>query len=139
MSWHDSSDADAPALRSLFVDDLADCFDSGLLEGARRVRAAGAPAARARDASSRCRAVRGPVIGAPADPRALERLRARAPFSASALERWVACPVAWFVERGLGAEDLEPQSVPLVRGSAAHDALLRGVQRPARADRQRAA
>ncbi len=122
VSWHDSSDADAPALRSLFVDDLADCFDSGLLEG-RTVRAAGAPPPGLESELAQPR-LRGPVIGAPADPRALERLRARAPFSASALEKWLACPVSWLVERGLGAADLEPQSLPLVRGSAAHDALF---------------
>ena len=121
VSWHDSSDADAPALRSLFVDDLADCFDPALLEG-RTVRGAGAPPPGLETELALPRR-RGPVIGAPADPRALERLRARAPFSASALERWLACPVSWLVERGLGAEDLEPQSLPLVRGSAAHDAL----------------
>ena len=120
VSWHDSSDADAPALRSLFVDDLVDCFDDGLLEG-RTIRAAGAPPPGLEDELAQPR-LRGPVIG-PADPRALAGLRARAQFSASALERWVACPVSWFVERGLHAEDLEPQAVPLARGSAAHDAL----------------
>jgi RecB family exonuclease len=71
------------------------------------------------------------MIGPPADPRLIAALRARGPFSASALERWVACPVMWFVERGLGAEDLEPNPIPRARGSAAHDALhvvLRGVR-----------
>src|SRR4029077_1443470 len=44
VSWHDGTDDDAgAALRSLFVDDLADCFD-GSLEAGRRVRAAGAVA-----------------------------------------------------------------------------------------------
>ena len=137
VSWHDSSDADAPALRSLFVDDLADCFDAGLLE-ARTIRAAGARSRRARAPSSTQPRRRGPVIGPPGDPRALDALRARAAYSPSALEQWVQCPVAWFVERGLGAKDLEPPGVPQARGSAAHEALRARLRRPARAHRQRA-
>ena len=42
--------------------------------------------------------------------------------SPSALELWVACPVRWFVERGLGASTLEAEPEPLARGSLAHAA-----------------
>jgi hypothetical protein len=66
---------------------------------------------------------RGPVIGALAVPERLVALRGHDPHSASALERWVACPVSWFVDRGLRARPLAPDALPLVRGSAAHEAL----------------
>ena len=66
---------------------------------------------------------RGPVIGSLAAPERLRALRGHDPHSASALERWAACPVAWLVDRGLHARTLAPDELPLVRGSAAHEAL----------------
>ncbi|HVC84909.1 MAG TPA: PD-(D/E)XK nuclease family protein [Solirubrobacteraceae bacterium] len=132
VSWHDATDDGDAALRSLFVDDLADCFDAALRTG-RALRGAGAVAwgegsARAPALASLERVLggprrRGPVIGALAAPERLVALRGHDPHSASALERWVACPVSWFVERGLRARPLAPDALPLVRGSAAHEAL----------------
>ena len=43
VSWHDATDDGDAALRSLFVDDLADCFDAQLITG-RALRGAGAVA-----------------------------------------------------------------------------------------------
>jgi len=132
VSWHDATDDGEPALRSLFVDDLADCFGEELL-AARRHRGAGtlrweglpagAPslAALASVLSGPRRA--GPVIGPLAQPERLAALRGHDPHSASALEGWTACPVAWFVERGLAARPLAPDGTPLIRGSASHEAL----------------
>ncbi|HEY4428022.1 MAG TPA: PD-(D/E)XK nuclease family protein, partial [Solirubrobacteraceae bacterium] len=65
------------------------------------------------------------------DPRLLERL-GRHVWSASSLERWVGCPVAWFVERMLVPEDFDPDPEPLARGALAHAALkdtLEGLRR----------
>ena len=132
VSWHDATDDGDAALRSLFVDDLADCFDAQLMTG-RALRGAGAVAwgegsAGAPSLASLERVLRGPrrrgpVIGPLAVPERLVALRGHDPHSASALERWVGCPVSWFVERGLRARPLAPDALPLVRGSAAHEAL----------------
>ena len=66
------------------------------------------------------------------DPRVLAELRERRLWSASGLQAWAGCPVRWFVERLLGAEDLEPDAEPLARGGLAHAALrdvLEGLRR----------
>jgi len=135
VSWHDGTEDDAgAALRSLFVDDLADCFE-GSLAAERRIRGAGAvawqgeiappprlrPVQRALAAPRR----RGDVIGPRAAPALLAALRGHDAHSPSALEAWAACPVAWFVGRGLRLEPLEPETVPRRRGSVAHAALAR--------------
>jgi hypothetical protein len=44
-------------------------------------------------------------------------------WSASSLEVWVGCPVKWFVERMLRADDLNPEPEPLARGGLAHAVL----------------
>ncbi|MCL2769703.1 MAG: PD-(D/E)XK nuclease family protein, partial [Solirubrobacterales bacterium] len=51
-----------------------------------------------------------------------ELLHARA-WSPSSLERWLACPVRWFVERVLRPESLEPDPEPLLAGRVAHQVL----------------
>jgi ATP-dependent helicase/DNAse subunit B len=44
-------------------------------------------------------------------------------WSASSLERWVSCPVKWFVERLLDPGAFEPDAEPLARGGLAHVVL----------------
>ena len=44
-------------------------------------------------------------------------------WSASSLEVWTECPVKWFVQRMLRAEDLDPDPEPLARGALAHAVL----------------
>jgi RecB family exonuclease len=44
-------------------------------------------------------------------------------WSASSLEVWTSCPVKWFVQRMLRAEDLDPNPEPLARGGLAHAVL----------------
>ena len=132
LSWHDATDDGETAVRSLFVDDLADCLDPGLFD-ARTVRGAGAlrwereaptapTLARLQQALAAPRR-RGRVIEPLAHPERLARLRGRDSHSPSALESWCACPVKWFIERALRAEPLEPQTIFAARGSAAHDVL----------------
>jgi ATP-dependent helicase/DNAse subunit B len=133
LSWHDATDDGESAVRSLFVDDLADCFGTELFER-RSVRGAGALGWSDSDAPTAATLARlqqalaaprrrAAVIGALREPERLRRLRSRDSFSPSALESWCACPVKWFVERALRAQKLEPDSIYSARGSAAHEIL----------------
>jgi ATP-dependent helicase/nuclease subunit B len=136
LSWHTGDDDGRPAVRSFFVDDVAELFAPELM--ARRERrglgAAGwapALAPTAREARRAAAAVAGDAtreaqpLGPLCDPEVLGALRERETWSASALETWRACPVRWFVERQLSPRGLEPDPEPLVRGSFVHKALER--------------
>ncbi len=59
----------------------------------------------------------------------LEEMRERVLWSASSLESWTVCPVKWFVERLLRADDIEPDPEPLARGGLAHAALKDTLER----------
>jgi ATP-dependent helicase/DNAse subunit B len=132
VSWHAAGNDGEPALASLFVEDLRDCFDPTLHEG-RHVRPAGSltwPATTGLAelprqlerllAQPRRRAS---AIAALELPERLAALRGRSSHSASGLESWAGCPVAWLVEHGLRARELAPDSIWLVRGSEAHHVL----------------
>jgi RecB family exonuclease len=153
LSWHTADDDGVPSARSLFVDDVCDLFacdlhaartrralgevGEGRGSGVARPRAAALAGLSVEDqpGNGRCE----PSAGAPAggieplsDPRVLAELRERRVWSASGLQAWAGCPVRWFVERLLGAEDLEPDAEPLARGGLAHAALhdvLEGLRR----------
>jgi RecB family exonuclease len=56
-------------------------------------------------------------------PTVLDELRERSLWSASSLENFRSCPVKWFVERLLRAEEIDPDPEPLARGGLAHAAL----------------
>jgi ATP-dependent helicase/DNAse subunit B len=116
LSWHVADDDGAPSSRSLFVDDVCDLFDESLSrERLRRPLGAveGTPAA----------ALAPMAIGGPLrDERLLGELREHV-WSASSLEKWIGCPVAWFVERMLRPDAFEPDPEPLARGGLAHAAL----------------
>ena len=118
LSWHETDDDAAPLSRSLFVDDACDLFGPELFERRER-RALGALDAAA---SSRPRAGVLPAGGRLTDERVLVRLRERA-WSGTSIEKWVGCPVAWFVERLLAPERFDPEPEPLVRGGLAHVVL----------------
>jgi ATP-dependent helicase/DNAse subunit B len=119
LSWHAADDEGQPTSRSLFVDDVCDLFEEDLL-GERARRALG----EVDDLP--------PVLGATLasegaaqplhDELLLAELAAR-PWSASSLEKRIDCPVAWFVERMLRPQALEPDPEPLARGALAHAAL----------------
>jgi ATP-dependent helicase/DNAse subunit B len=128
LSWHVAWDDGEATSRSLFVDDLCDLFQESLADTRAR-RALGAvddmPPAAAQ-AGGAPGAVR--PLG---DAQLLQGLSGRV-WSASSLERWVGCPVAWFVERMLGPQELDPDPEPLARGGLAHAALkdtLEGLRR----------
>jgi ATP-dependent helicase/DNAse subunit B len=120
LSWHETDDDAGPSSRSLFVDDVRDLFDESLFDSRTR-RALGAlDGAAGRGAEV--------MVVPPSrelrDERVLAGLRARV-WSATALERWIGCPVAWFVERLLAPGRLDPDPEPFARGSLAHEALNR--------------
>lgn len=118
LSWHSSDDEGQPTSRSLFVDDVCDLFDQGVSE-LRARRPLGAV-----DDLPAAAAISGPALASQplCDERLLADLRAR-PWSASSLEKRIACPVAWFVERILRPDAFEPEPEPLARGALAHAAL----------------
>jgi ATP-dependent helicase/DNAse subunit B len=132
VSWHTASDDGEPAPASLFIDDLCDCFAPALYDE-RLTRAAGSltwpsPSAVPLELRRLERQLAGPrragrAIAALRSPADLAALRGHREYSASALEKWASCPVAWLVERALGARALAPDSMYLLRGSEAHDVL----------------
>jgi PD-(D/E)XK nuclease superfamily protein/AddB-like protein len=145
LSWHVADDEGVARSRSLFVDDVCDLFADSLY-GARRVRPLGAidgapaqiadareagpgerPPPDAREAGAGERPLpdareAGPEERPLRDERLLEQLRTHI-WSASSLERWIGCPVSWFVERMLRPDAFEPDPEPLARGGLAHAAL----------------
>ncbi len=134
LSWHSSDDDGQSTPRSLFVDDVCDLFEQSLFASrARRALGAVYPAAvngsgtevptRVRPASYGVSAGDSPRSDEPLhDERLLAELAAR-PWSASSMERWIGCPVAWFVERLLRPDALEPDPEPLAQGALRHAAL----------------
>jgi ATP-dependent helicase/DNAse subunit B len=132
LSWHTSSDDGSPRSPSLFIDDICDLFDESLRARASR-RSLGAlhwpgpdaPQAAwlARDLVASAEPVPARAIQPLADEGLLEELRDSAVWSASGLESWASCPVRWFVERLLRAQDIEPEPEPLTRGGLAHAVL----------------
>jgi hypothetical protein len=151
LSWHTADDDGLPSARSLFVDDVCDLFACDLhaartrralgeVGEGRRSRVAppgvtpaglgvGVPPGEGRlEAAGEGRLeaaaqALGEGIAQLRDPLVLAQLRERRLWSASSLQAWAACPVRWFVESLLRAEDLEPEAEPLARGGLAHAAL----------------
>jgi ATP-dependent helicase/DNAse subunit B len=115
LSWHAADDDGVAQARSLFVDDIVDLFEEGL-EARRARRPLGA-------VDRLAGGTLGPTpLGALRDEEITRELREHV-WSASSLEVWAECPVKWFVQRMLRAEDLDPNPEPLARGGLAHAAL----------------
>jgi RecB family exonuclease len=118
LSWHVADDDGESTSRSLFVDDVCDLF-AERLSAERLRRPLGAV-----DDQRPAAAPRPPA--APGDPlrdaQLLSGLREHV-WSATSLEKWISCPVAWFVERTLRPAAFEPDPEPFARGGLAHVAL----------------
>jgi ATP-dependent helicase/nuclease subunit B len=114
LSWHAASDDGVAEARSLFVDDVVDLFE--WLEERRVSRPLGAVDRLADE-------VRPATRLQPLSDEALKAELREHVWSASSLEVWTQCPVKWFVQRMLRAEDLEPDPEPLARGGLAHAVL----------------
>jgi ATP-dependent helicase/DNAse subunit B len=136
LSWHTGDDDGKPAVRSFFVNDVAELFAPVLFDRRKRrgLGAAGwepTDAPTARESRRAAAAALGDVtreaepIGPLLDEEVLRSLNERETWSASALETWRSCPVRWFVERHLSPKGLEPDPEPLVRGTFVHEALER--------------
>jgi len=135
LSWHAADDDGEPTPPSLFVQDVCDLFEEELMRGRAR-RAVGAV-----DANRSRAAEPGGAAQPLSDERLLAWLRERV-WSASSLEKWIDCPVSWFVERMLDPVRLDPDPEPLARGALAHAALkdtLDGLRREAGSARLHAA
>jgi ATP-dependent helicase/DNAse subunit B len=135
LSWHAGDDDGVAEARSLFVDDVVDLFDAGLLQ--RRARRPLGAVGWSRlgdlpltlvscDETAPASPDAGVRTSTPLEPlrdeELMEELREHV-WSASSLEVWVECPVKWFVQRMLRAEDLDPNPEPLARGGLAHAVL----------------
>jgi hypothetical protein len=130
LSMRTADDDGDPAVPSFFLDDVRDVL--GELPRIHRplgavTWAGGAPTERAagREAAAQAPPRRPAPIAPLASDAILTALRERPAWSPSALESWAGCPVKWFVERYLNADDLGPDAEPLVRGKVAHDTLER--------------
>ncbi|MCP9488652.1 MAG: PD-(D/E)XK nuclease family protein [Solirubrobacteraceae bacterium MAG38_C4-C5] len=145
LAWHTGSDDGDPAVRSFFVDDVCDLFDTSLEAGTRR-RALGAaawprggePTARevARSAAARGPRLRPRSLGPLEDPAVLAAVRGREGWSSTALETLAGCGVRWFVERWLRPATTQADPEAMMRGSLAHrllEEVMREIQsRPPR-------
>lgn len=138
LSWHLADDEGQPAVRSFLVDEVLSLFGD---DPADRVRQrelgavgweGGEPVQPGREALRRAAAsaprLREAPIAPLADAGLLAELAGRDTVSASDLEAWAACPVRWFVQRALRADDLEATPEALARGQLAHAALEAVVQ-----------
>ncbi len=133
LSWRTSTEEGAPALRSVFVDEVVRRFEPDLWS-ARRARLLSevtwAPDA-APTAAERRRglAARGPRVAerplGPLPAAAAARLRQREAISPGALERFWGCPASWLVQDELRPAALEPDAEPLDRGRLVHAVLER--------------
>ena len=127
LSWHVADDDGETTSRSLFVDDVCDLFAESLSEERLR-RPLGAVDGVRRSSLPRTQ----PGSAEPLrDEQLLAGLREHV-WSATSLEKWISCPVAWFVERMLRPDAFEPDPEPFARGGLAHAALkdtLEGLRR----------
>jgi ATP-dependent helicase/DNAse subunit B len=126
LSWHSSDDDGQNTPRSLFVDDVCDLFEQGLFDSRARRALGAVDAPGAADELAAASSSAGASAGRPDEPLRDERLLgelAARPWSASSMERWIGCPVAWFVERLLRPDALEPDPEPLAAGGLRHAAL----------------
>jgi len=131
LSWHTADDDGGPSAPSSYLDEVRALFTEDLWRQRRR-RPLGAvgwpgpgepPTAAAALAPAPPADRRPPPLPGPLrNPEVLAGL-AEAPWSPSGLETWIACPMKWFVQRLLRADDLEPEPEPLTRGSLLHDVL----------------
>lgn len=126
LSYRFSDEEGQPAVRSLFVDDVQDCFET-LPErerGVGEILWAEPPTPReaARLDAARRKAPP-PPIGPLTDPLVLEQLAGTAVLSAGQLETWNACPVRWLMERFVKPAALEPEPEARAKGTATHELL----------------
>lgn len=135
LSWHAGDDDGDPRVRSLFVDDVLECFapaPPGRL-ATRRLGELAWPAGAALGARQAALARAGAGPGAPpggglgpvTDGELLADLRARRVWGGRAIEVAHGCRARWFIEEYLRPEAIEPDPAMLVRGGLYHRVLER--------------
>jgi RecB family exonuclease len=136
LSYRSSDEEGNLALRSPFVDDVAELLVPNWMERRRRRLLADVvwPADEApteRELARVWAAAGTPPAGEPARARtalseiALQHVRHREMLSGGALESFADCPVRWLVERELQIAELEPERDRLARGRYMHLVLER--------------
>ncbi|MSW84640.1 MAG: hypothetical protein F2832_07840 [Actinobacteria bacterium] len=138
LSSHRGDDDGEPSVRSLFVDDILECFAPELAERAtwrplgqigfaRSGDGEGGGAVQQRLAAALAQPGRSlePQLGPLTDEAVLEHIAARDAWGARLIEQWHSCPSEWFVDWLLRPEELEPESMYLVRGGLQHSILQR--------------
>ncbi len=131
LSWHTADDDGAPAAPSSYLDEVRSLFGPELWAQRRRrpLGAVGWPGPGEAPTAVQALAPAPPAARHPEPPLpplvnpTVLGVLAQATWSPSGLEAWISCPVKWFVERHLRADDLEPDPEPLTRGSILHDVL----------------
>ena len=132
LSWHTATEEGESTVPSLFLDDVCDLFGESLRDERAGPRAPHSGPVPVRPPSSWAARELAFVSAARARPPrwprwptrgCSEELREDRLWSASSLKLWADCPVRWFVERLLRAQDLDPDPEPLARGGLAHAAL----------------
>lgn len=138
VGWHDAGADGKARVRSPFLDELAHLLPENWIDGA-RFRPSGAvgrpdrkQGRQTRREALRHAAATGPrrvprAIAAPVDPVVTATFAERTRFSASSLERWIACPAGWLVDSCLRPDELAPESEHLARGRIVHGVLERVV------------
>lgn len=132
LAWshHRMTDAGEPANPSLFLDDIEDLFDPDPEPLVRRLGETGwdedprlAPSEFQRELASLAPRQAAEESYRLSSPEAVRSLSGRGVWSATSLERYLRCPVAWFVERFIRPENLEPDPESMRFGDAAHRVL----------------
>lgn len=126
-SHYRMTDGGEPANPSLFLDDVEELFEPRPPLVVRRLGETGwdeDPRLAPSDYQLALAALR-PRAGREesyllSSPAAIDSLSGRGVWSATSLELYLRCPVAWFVERFLRPENLEPDSEAIRFGDAAH-------------------
>ncbi len=138
LAWHTGDDDADPRVRSLFVDDVLECFAAGAPLRTRRLGelawgAGDTVSARQRALAAAAALPQPAPAGGPGsltDADVLADLAARPAWPGRAIEQWIGCPVKWFIEQQLHPNAIEPDPTAMLRGSLYHDVLeqvLRGL------------
>ena len=134
LSWHRGDDDGEPRVRSLFVDDVLECFEPEIAQRAvdRRLGEVGFGTAGGGDSQRRLAQAAAltarapePGLGPVTDTDVLAEIAARDAWAARTIEQWATCPVRWLVEWLLQPAAIDPDPAPLIRGGIYHQVLQR--------------
>ena len=136
-SGHSRTDAGAPANPSLFVDDIEGLLDPKPARLVRQLGEIGWPDDAKLRPSAYQLAIAAVRSGPSGDPTpyaltnsaAIDAIGSREVWSATSIERYLRCPMAWLVDRFINPEELEADGDQLVFGVTMHTILQRLFER----------